>query len=135
MTFVQHDAGFCLLQSGSGNSHCGVYCMALGINYVMKTLGNMSSILAPLHAQRDTRPIGLELRKMVAWDCTRVPPLLDACLAMCPTFSHDIQHSRPSTLDLNLNPWWRITPHHDIAIALSTQPELQSGGIFSLFGR
>jgi hypothetical protein len=132
VTFVPYDASFCKLQSGHGNFNCAVYCMALGINYFMKSLGHMASLLVPPKYAEDTTLIGIELRKMVAWDCIRVPPLLDACLAMCPNFS--VYNHGDSQLP-ECHPWWRITPHHDIAVALSIQPEMQSGGKFYIFGR
>lgn len=93
-----------LQRGGSANNHCGVFCMAIGLNFVMKTFAKMSSRLIPRDCVRDTSKVGLELRKMVSWDAVQDPPLLDACLSMCPLF-------RPySSIIVDLDPWWIRLP-------------------------
>ena len=32
------------------------------------------------------------------------------------------------------SPWWRVTHSHDIATALTLQPEFQDGGLFCILG-
>jgi len=94
-----------LQRGGIANNHCGVYCMAIGLNFVMKTLATMSSRLIPQDCVHDTSKVGLELRKMVSWDAVQDPPLLDACLSMCPLF-HPY-----SSIIVESNPWWIRLPY------------------------
>jgi hypothetical protein len=111
------------LQRGHGNLHCGVYVMALAVNYLFGTIGNMKRRL--ICNDGDTRDIGLELRKMVAWDSVYDPPQLDACLFMCPLFKGGLQTPKCS-------PWWRKTHHHDLRLCLNI--ELESNDPFVMHG-
>jgi hypothetical protein len=117
---------FVKLQVGA-NNHCGVFTMALGLNFLMKLLDPMGAHL--IKDPNDTFSIGLELRKMVAWDCLHGPPLLNACLAMSPIFC-----SPPALPTHNINAYWRLTHSHDIATALTLQSEFASGGLFHPMG-
>jgi hypothetical protein len=121
------------LQYGRENNHCGVYCMALGLNYVMGTLTSMGSRLLPsMHLEEDTSQFeadtsqfGLELRKMAAWDAVQDPPLLDACLCMCPSFD-----PFPG-ISYKCNPWWRCVPYdlrQSLNVVLNTQDKFLMSG-------
>jgi ubiquitin C-terminal hydrolase len=122
-----HNNQFVKLQCGGGNAHCGVFTMALGLNFLTKTLDKMGEHL--IKDRTDTCSIGLELRKMVAWDCLHKPSLLNACLAMSPIFM-----SSPALESLNLDTWWRVTYSHDIVTVLTLQPEFVAGGLFHELG-
>jgi ubiquitin C-terminal hydrolase len=133
LTCSAYDQNFVKLQTGLNNYHCGVFTMALGLNFVTKTLDRLGSHL--VINPNDTCFIGIELRKMVAWDCNHEPALLNACLAMSPAFHSS--HSTPCTelVQLSLaSKWWRVTYTHDLVTALSFQPEFRDGGLFSLYG-
>ena len=115
-----HNGNFVKLQCG-GNAHCAVFTMALGLNFLTRTLDEMGQHL--IKDLSDTNATGLELRKLVAWDCICQPPLLNACLAMSPILA-----SPPDLPEHDA--WWRVTHCHDIATALTLQPELADGGLF-----
>jgi hypothetical protein len=121
------NASFPQLQRG-GNAHCAVFVMALGLNFLTKTLNRIEKHLVT--DRYDTSLIGVELRKMVAWDCNHEPAMLNACLAMSPAFCDSNYLFQPPTA----SPWWRVMFTHDIVAALSLQPEFEKGGLFSLYG-
>ena len=127
--FAPHDSDPNLkIQRGDNNCHCGVYIMALGLNFVVETLKTMSQRLVV--DEQDTCQVGVELRKLVAWDCTRDPPILDACLLMSPRFSPIQPHtSVVSSSGHQCHQWWKRMPYHNLADCILL--ELQSGGPFS----
>jgi hypothetical protein len=96
------------LQRGRRNCHCGVYTMALGLNCVLGTLQTMSTRLVV--DAKDTNEIGVELRKLVAYDCFRDPPTLDATLLMSPKYQ-----PQPITNTFRCHSWWRRMQHHELA--------------------
>jgi hypothetical protein len=122
-----HDPNFTKLQAG-GNHHCAVFTMALGLNFLTQTLHTMGKHL--IVKPNDTFMIGLELRKMVAWDCKGEPAMLNACLAMSPAF-HGLHYVDYGHLQPFAHEWWRVTHTHDVVAALFLQPELRDGGLFS----
>ena len=117
------------LQRGSLNHHCGVFTMALGLNFLTRTLPTIESHLIKDLNTEDTSSIGIELRKMVAWDCNHKPAMLNACLAMSPAFAVSARPQPPLA-----SKWWRVAYTHDIVAALSLQCEFQDGGLFSQYG-
>lgn len=115
-----------ILQRGKQNFHCGLYVMCFGLNFVTGTIDSMPKRLLPAGTKEDSSHVGLELRKMAIWDSAQDPPLLDACLYMCPLFRH---------VDLGsivFNPWWISTPHYDLRKSLNIQ--LESMGKFLMSG-
>jgi hypothetical protein len=110
------------IQSGHGNIHCGVLILALALNAVFGTLPSMSKRLNPNPELNDTRDVGLQLRKFVAWDCTQFPPLLDTCLLMSPKFSPILNRSQA----VRASQWWVEMPYHNIADCLA----IKYGSIF-----
>jgi len=102
------------IQAGKDNIHCGVYVMVLALNAVLGTLSRTPE----LFGTSDTKDVGLEFRKCVAWDCTQFPLLLDTCLLMSPCFSPILQRSGVA-MSLQASKWWVITPYHNIADSLS----------------
>ena len=113
------------LQCGSDHFHCGAFIMSLGLNFVMGTLKSMSQHL-PLPGKKDSSLVGLELRKMAVWDSVQDPPLLDACLYMCPSFKH------VRNVGFTCHSWWKCTPHYDLRKCLNV--ELESSGTFLMSG-
>jgi hypothetical protein len=102
--------------------------MALGLNYVMGTLATMRSRLLPHRNAKNTSDVGLELRKMAAWDSMQDPPLLDACLCMCPSFNP------LSSFKVTCNDWWSCVPYYDLRkslnVVLSSKFEFKISGWF-----
>ena len=112
------------IQFGRKNIHCGVYILALALNAIFGTLANMADRLNPRPNLDDTCNVGLELRALVAWDCTQLPSLLDTCLLMCPKFS---PISRRSEAVTGTSAWWVQTQYHNIADSLA----IKYGSIFT----
>jgi hypothetical protein len=126
--YIPHDKNFVKLQTGTANHHCGVFTMALALNFLTKTLPQIGSHL--ITDPKDTSLVGIELRKMVSWDCNHEPAMLNACLAMSPAFAGCDHLSQPP----RASSWWRVTYIHDLVAALSLQPEFLAGGLFSMYG-
>jgi hypothetical protein len=124
--FSQENSHLCKVQIAAGlkrrlqlgNSDCGAYIMAFGLNYVMGTLETM-----PDHFGPDASAVGQELRKMAAWDSVQDPPLLDACLYMCPLFQK---------VAVNCHEWWSVSCHYDLCKSLNIK--LESMDTFSICG-
>jgi hypothetical protein len=63
---------------------------------------------------------------MAVWDSVQDPPLLDACLYMCPSFKHVPQ------VGFTCHSWWKCTPYYDLRKCLNV--ELDSSGKFLMSG-
>jgi hypothetical protein len=123
VTFQDLPAG--KLQTGN-NNHCGAYCMAFGLNFVMCTLESMCNRLIPAGYKDDSSAVGLTLREMAVWDSVQDPPLLDACLYMCPLF-HQFSGDKGS-----YHHFWFWSPHYDLRKSLNMH--LNSSGKFLISG-
>ena len=113
------------LQFGADHFHCGAFIMSLGLNFVMGTLKSIYQHLL-LVGKTDSSLVGLDLRKMAVWDSVQDPPLLDACLYMCPSFKH------VRNFGFACHSWWKCTPHYDLRKCLNV--ELGSSGTFLMSG-